>query len=317
VVTDEGLSAALAMPQRSRGQVVLARQRFLAETGVITTELPATSRTVVAAPDGMLWDPSAGLVEPLLRALRRTPWVRPATLEALLAADPSEVRRDRRGYGAEQRAAELPESFVQRIADTQQELTTFGAILDDPTGQTEPYAAALLRAGSAAWRLDPGTGGLLLRRTEDQLSSETEQVRVISKGTVTFSGERGSVPVTVANDLDRAVTVGLRLVGQPEARLESADVEAVEIGPGRKASVEVEALVVGGGPLPVDVQLLTPEGEPYGPPVRIELRSTAYARAAAWVAGGAFLLLAVFVGTGVARRVRTSARARGSGTVSP
>ncbi|MEZ5117442.1 MAG: DUF6049 family protein [Candidatus Nanopelagicales bacterium] len=307
ILTDSGLTAALSMPQRTRGQVLLARQAFLAQTAMVTLELPSTPRTVVAAPSSPRWNPNASLVREILATVENAPWITPTSLETLIAARPSEVRRARKGYG-DGRKSELPPAFLARIADAQEELARFADVVDDPAGLTEPFSAALIRCESSAWRQEPRTGDDLLRRVEDELAADIDRVRVLSRGTVTFSGDRGVVPVTIANDLDRSVTVGLRLVGIPPLRLESEPVTDLTLAPGRKTSVEVDARVVGSGTVDVAVQLTTPQGQPYGAPVAMELRSTAYARAAGWVIAAAGVALVVIVVVGTVRRIRAATR---------
>ncbi|MDI1289829.1 MAG: DUF6049 family protein, partial [bacterium] len=136
-------------------------------------------------------------------------------------------------------------------------------------------------------------------------------VHVLSTGTITFSGDNGRVPITISNDLDRSVTVGLRLTGQPPLRLESEPLANIRIDAGKMASVDIDARVVGGDPLTVEVQLLDAEQVSYGKPALISVSSTAYARAAAWVVAVAFIAILVFVVVGVTRRIR-KARASGS-----
>jgi hypothetical protein len=55
--------------------------------------------------------------------------------------------------------------------------------------------------------------------------------------------------------------------------------------------------------LNTDVQLLTPDGQNFGSPAQIQLESTAYAQAAAWVIAAAFIAIIVFVVVGVTRRI--------------
>jgi hypothetical protein len=76
------------------------------------------------------------------------------------------------------------------------------------------------------------------------------------------------------------------------------------------ASVDIDARVIGGDPLHVDVQLLTPEMAPYGRPASIELLSTAYSRAAAWVVAAAFVAIVIFVVVGVTRRIHKARSTR-------
>lgn len=312
ILADPGLSEVLALPQGTASDVVIARQRFLAETALVASTLPAdqSERTLVVAPPSPRWDPAASLVAPLLRATRTAPWLAPSTLEDVLGAPVSSTSRKRGGYGQKAKDAELSPGYMQSIARVTARLASFTSIIDDPTGISEPYSAALLRAESAAWRTDLPGGRRLITDIGDQLSGEMSLVRVLSTGTITFSGDNGRVPITISNDLDRSVTVGLKLTGQPPLRLESEPLANIRIEAGRMASVDINARVIGGDPLTVEVQLLDAEQLAYSKPALISVSSTAYARAAAWVVAVAFIAILVFVLVGVTRRIRKAQASR-------
>ena len=312
VLTDPGLTAVLDLPQRSASDIVLARQRFLAETAAAAQSLPAdqAARSFVVAPSSVRWEPTAALLAPLLRATREARWLAPQQLEQLLAEPAPSASRQRGGYGPRARASELSPEYVDRIARTSRDLDAFTSVIDDPTGISEPFAEALLRAESSGWRTEPELGTRLLASVTEGVATETARVRVLSEGTVTFSGDTGKVPVTITNELDRSVTVGLVLRGNPQLRLSSEPLTGIRIEAGRMASVDIDARVVGGDPLEVDVQLLGPEGEDYGRPASITLASTAYARAAAGVVAAAFVAIVIFVIVGVTRRIRKAHAAR-------
>jgi len=225
-------------------------------------------------------------------------------LTDLLEGTSNPLRRDRGGYGRKAEAAELSSMYLTQVRAASEELAAFTSVLDNPIGISDVYASALLRSVSSAWRTEPERGEELLASTRDQLTAQVDQVRVLSEGTVTFSGDTGRVPVTIENNLDRSVTVGVQLRASPSLRLESAPLEGITVEPGRKVSVDLEARVVGGNTLPVRVQLLTPDGSRFGTPARIDVASTAYARAAAWVVAIAFVAIVVFVVVGVIRRIR-------------
>ena len=303
ILLDSGLTNALGARQRTKGEVVLARQRFLAETAIIAVEPDAPlGRILAVGPAEIRWHPDANLLESLLRATSQAPWLQPANLEELRRAP--RVPRKRATYGTGIVAAELDAQFMGRIKAAQSRLDRITAILDDPSTVGPPYAAALLRAQSSAWRGEPSVGDELLDSINAGLLERTTSVRVLSAGTVIFSGDSGRVPVTIANDGDQGVTVGLALVGQPGVRLESQPLNGIRVEPGKKVSVDLEARVIGGEPLSVSVQILTPSGARYGSPATISLVSTAYSRAAGWVVAVAFAALAVFVVIGIIRRIR-------------
>jgi hypothetical protein len=312
VLSDADLTDLLSKPQRTPSDIIAIRQQFLAQTALMATSLPTdqVSRSVVVAPASVRWDPTANLLLPLLRATRSAPWLSPMPLGRLLDAPVSSTSRQRGGYGPKAKAAELPPSYMARVRRATKQLDAFTAIVDDPTGLSEPFSAALVRTESAAWRTNLETGQQLLSQTADELGQRMASVRVLSTGTITFSGDTGRVPVTIANDLDRSVTVGLALQGNPALRLSSAPLANIQIQPGKMASVDIDARVIGGDPLTVDVQLLTPDLAPYGRPATIQLVSTAYSRAAAWVVAAAFVAILVFVVVGVTRRIHKARTAR-------
>lgn len=312
VLTDPGLVRVLGLPQGTAADVVTARQQFLAETATAALTLQeagAGGGTLVAAPPSVRWTATASLATPLLRAMRTAPWLRPVTLSELLAAPIPDSGRRRAGYGERAREQELNRRYVASLARTNTALATFTSIIDNPLGVTEPFSEALLRASSSAWRSQPSIGTELLDSIQADLAEQTGKVRVLSQGTITLSGDSGRVPVTIANDLDRSVTVGVQLRSRPGLRLSSQPVEGIRIEAGRMASVELDARVVGGDPLAVEVQLIGPDGQDYGRPATITLASTAYARAAAWVVALAFVAIVIFVVVGVVRRIHKVRRA--------
>ncbi|CAB4870792.1 unannotated protein [freshwater metagenome] len=307
VLVDQGLSAALGARQLTEAEIVLARQRFLAETALIAVEPDAKpNRILAAAPSDIRWHPAPSLVSALLRATEQAPWLRPASLEALRRAE--RVPRTRVPYGSDGISSELAGTYMAKVVAAQTRVDRLASILDDPATVAPAYLSSILRAQSTGWRSQPATGLALISDINIGITGRIAAVHVLSSGRVIFSGDSGRVPVTIANDGEQSVTIGVGLVGEPAARLESTPLTGITVDPGRKVSVDLSARVVGGEPLTVEVQLLTPSGAPYGVPGEISLVSTAYSRAAAWVMGAAFLAIAAFVVVGIGRRIRGSRR---------
>ena len=73
---------------------------------------------------------------------------------------------------------------------------------------------------------------------------------------------------------------------------------------------EIEARIIGDGPLNTSVRVTSSNGKRLALPATVTLASAAYARAAGWVVLVAFLALAVFVVVGVTRRIRKAHTAR-------
>jgi len=309
VLIDPGLSRTLGLNQSSQSNAILMRQRFLAETALMSQLIPedAPSRMIVAGPRDIRWNPSPEALNTLLGATGSVSWLKSASVSDLLTETSTAISRKRGGYGSKSQKAELPSAYLKKVQRVSDQLSALTAVLDNPSGITRAYAEAILRAQSSAWRVDPATGEELVSSIATSLQDQTDKVYALSQGTITLSGESGLVPVTIANDLDRSVTIGVQLRGNPSARLESEPLYEITIEPGKKVSVELEAVVVGGRTLSAGVQLLTPEGQEFGRAAQIELVSTAYARAAGWVIGAAFIAIVLFVVIGITRRVHKAA----------
>ena len=305
VLVDPGLSATLSLNQSSQSNAILMRQRFIADTALMSQLIreDAPSRMIVAGPRDIRWNPSPEALSALLGATGSVPWLQSASLSDLLAENSTTIARKRGGYGPKSQKAELPSAYLKKVQRASDELAALTAVLDNPLGITRPYAEAILRAQSSAWRVDPATGEELISSITASLQDQTDKVYALSQGTITLSGESGLVPVTIANNLDRSVTIGVQLRGDPSARLKSDPLYEITIEPGKKVSVELEVTIVGGRTLSAGVQLLTPEGQKFGRVAQIELVSTAYARAAGWVIGAAFVAILLFVVVGITRRV--------------
>jgi hypothetical protein len=304
VLIDSGLRAALSMPESTRAERMQARQRFLAETAAIALEDPTIARTVIAGPGNPRWRGDERLLRELLAAVRVAPWVDFVTLGDVLDAPASTIPRSRAPYGPRERENELTREYVDAIVRAQDSLALVRQVVANPVDITEPIAGALLRSGSTAWRGRPATGVELLDSIQSDLDADIARVSVVSRGTVTFSGDTGRIPITVANDFDRPVTVGLRVEGSPIARLQAEPLEPLQIEAGRRASLEVPVRIIGGEPLPVTVHLITDEGADFGASTTLRLQTTAYSRAALWVSVGAAVLLVLLVIGDIARRAR-------------
>ncbi len=304
VAFDPEISALVSGTRRGLDPVV-RRQTALAEIAMMTLELPTTARALVLAP-GMRWSPAAaGVTGEVLAAVAAAPYARPARLDELLAAPPSDVERTRTDYPAAARRAELSPEYLALVAAARRDLSGLRQVAPDATGgSVSDLESALTRSESAAWRDDRSSGRRLVRDTNAQIQGDIEQVRLLSTAPVTLPGESGVIPVTVGNDLDRPARVGVRLVGAPSVRFEADDVETVTLAPGQKITLEVTARVIGTGPVEVAAVLLTPEGTRFGRPVTFEVRSAAYARAAQWVVIALFGILVVLLGANFVRRRR-------------
>ncbi len=306
ILLDTGLRESLSMRQQTSTQILLARQRFLAELAFVAMEAPDIPRTLIAGPSSPRWDSSGALLRDLLRVVHTTSWIDPVPLDEVLADAPSAIPRTTAPYVG--KSLELPAYYFSRIKQAQDTLASLSTVLADPTSLTEPALATLLRAESMAWTFRINDGEALIDSVDSALNNTQNSIRVIGRNDVILSGDTGSIPVTIANDLDQQVTVGLRLLGTPSARLVAETVTDIVIEPGKRASVVVPVRVVGSDAVQVSVQLLDGNDTQFGVSSAMQLKTTAYSRAARWFTVGAAVLLALMVLFDIYRRVRQRRR---------
>jgi len=289
------------------GGTRLAEQRFLVETAMITAERQE-SRSVVITPPRR-WAPDPAYAAAVLADTAEVPWLTPTTVPDVLREPVPAGARTSLTYPERAGAAELSPGYLDGVDRIRGSLRQFRSILTNDAA-TAPIQLALLRAESAAWRDDPGVGVALRNRTGRYLTGLRDQVRVTAGGVVTLTSSSGTIPVTIANDLDQPVRVQLRLDAKDRARLVTDATDVQQIAGKRRQTIQVHAEARTSGQFPVYVTLLTPDGESLGPRVELLVRSTAYGRVALGITGTAFGVLLLAVGARLSRRAMRARRTR-------
>ena len=303
LLTDRQLGRTLSRPLGTAADRSRAKQEFLADTALITLELPMEPRSVIAAPPP-LWDPPAAWLARLLKAVAKAPWV--TLVDVSTVADAPPVPRTDLGYGPIQQRRELPQEYVARLRSLDEELDRLARIVIDPAGYGETFALALQRGGSTLWRPDDSGRTIFLDSLASQIQQQKRKVRVVSSGTVTLAGDSGVVPLTIANDLDRPVSVGVQLATQNPITLQYTPVDPIRIDAQEKAGVEVPVRVIGSQPMTVTVVLTDDEGRVYDDSATLDLRSTAASRIAIVVTVTGGIALVILVSLNLFRRRRNS-----------
>lgn len=295
----------------------LAEQRFIVETAMIAAELPSQSRTLLIAPPRDADVAQAGLAAAMIADTGRLPWLCPVPLADVAAArercatlpddqGPAPAEERAAGSAPDDRSGELSPAFLERLAAVRLAADQFTeAVLVDGTDEATATRARLLRASgraaSAAWRDAPADGRRMLELLEADVSNLRNQVRLVSKP-VLLTGESGTLQLLVQNELDQPVNVGVRLDETSAARL-SSSATGVQVIPARNATqipIRVEPRT--SGRFVVLATLVDEDGNAFGSPVRLDVRSTQYGRVALAVTGVAAAVLLVAAGFRITRR---------------
>jgi uncharacterized protein DUF6049 len=306
LLSDDVLSG-LTTPAPGAAALVSARQRFLAETAMITGELPTSPRTVLVAPPRH-WLPRADYLGPLLDTLQRAPWVRMESLDGMRNRQPP-VATPRRplSYPDSARRSELSASILAATQRLQRSARRLAAIL--PAGQAPgDVQRAVERGASSAWRTRPRAGARFVSASQSQVSGQLDKVHIISRDLVTLSSKRGTIPVTVANDLDQPVSIRLTVTPQNGARLSVDQPAPRRIEAGRKVTIEVRASARSNGVALANARLRTPDGRALGPALALRVRATNYGTISVVVTLLALALLFVTAAVRIVRRARAARR---------
>jgi hypothetical protein len=141
----------------------------------------------------------------------------------------------------------------------------------------------------------------MLRLLQEDVAGLRRKVRLVSEPVI-LTGGSGVLQLSVQNELDQPVNVGVRLDETSSARLSSADT-GVQVVPARfSTQIEVQVEPQTSGRFVVQATLVDEEGRAFGDPVALDVRSTQYGRVALGVTGVAAAVLMVAAGARITRR---------------
>jgi hypothetical protein len=301
LVGDALLSAALGDPRAHSAPVEWA-QRVLAETAVTWLERPNSSEPrgiLLAPPQG--WRPSGSFFRALVRGLGAATWLRlqpAATLAGGVPQGPVEGERRLATVTRDDQQRGLPAGYLDRVAQTRSELDSFRRAVGSEVSRADgSLDRDLLVAESSDWRPAAARvrGRGYIGAVRQNIGSVYRRVEV---GTtpVTLTARRGTIPIAVTNNSAERVTIVLRLTS-PKVDLPAAS-EPYVLEPRRRTTKLLEVGTRATGTFPIQVDVLTPDGEVEIASGEIRLTSTAFNRVALALTGGAAALLLVWWAVG-------------------
>jgi uncharacterized protein DUF6049 len=289
LVGDPTLAAALTDPRAATRPAEWA-QRVLAETAVAWLERPNSSDPrgiLLAPPQG--WRPAPAFFRALVRGLGAAPWLRlqPATeLADDVPQGPAEGERRLATVTAADVAAGLPRSYLLQVERVRSGLASFRRAVGNDYRPAGNFDHDLLVAESSDWRPPSARarGRSFLRAVDRGIKGIYRRISVAATP-VTLTARRGTIPVTVANDSDEQVTVVLRLTS-PKVDLPAAS-DPFVLEPRRRTTQLLPVGTRATGTFPIQVEVLTPDGQVAIARGEVRLTSTAFNRVALALTGGA------------------------------
>ncbi|SDY23001.1 hypothetical protein SAMN05661080_02772 [Modestobacter sp. DSM 44400] len=314
LVADDALGDVVATAATHPGGPRLAEQRYLAELGVLTTQLaadaPASPQSVLVVPPRAV-DADPETTAAMIGDTVTQPWLGAASLSDLSAGPATDAgtlsTTDAPAGDA------LPRDGLTQIAETTAVRDDFAAaVAGDADTALAGYDAAIARAGSAAWRGDPAAFDAATDDLRATVADLRAQVGLLAPADGTYSLASSDAPLvlTVQNDLPFAVQVRLQLRARGNVGFSADDSGVTTLEPLSRTTVRVPTSVQQSGSFAVTAVLTTPAGGPLGEPVQLQVKSTAYGTVTLVITVGAAVLLGLLF----LRRLVRFLRGRRGGT---
>jgi hypothetical protein len=178
-----------------------------------------------------------------------------------------------------------------------------GRITPDSSDVDAGHARDIAHVLGVRWR-DLRTEGLAAARAaERRAKRDLARISIESPDAVTLSSSKGSFPITISNDTDHPVRVGVQ-IGSSNPSLSVPDSDPVDIAAGERHTVTVAIDMSQQSSATLTAAMITPGGESFGDPAVFNVRSSRVG-AALWVA---ISVAAAFVVIALARRFRRKPR---------
>ncbi len=277
--------------------------RVVAESAALARAAPAGADAdlLLAPPAG--WDVDPGAAAPVLATVLASPWVSPRTLGDLAARPAATTQRASAASGP---ASALPDDGVATVVSSLQRARAGASALTAPGPYLDAVEASAVSAVSAAWTDDLPAWWSGVEELSASATAIDRDVRVVEGSAITVLSAQVDLPVTVVNDLDRAVDVTVSL-DSSSPRLQPGGEQPISgLGPGDRQRVLVPVRAVASGDVTAQVVLRADDGTPIGSPatLRVRVRADWESRGTAVAAGVVVLVLLV----GVVRTVRRNRR---------
>lgn len=305
VISDSALTAGGPDPA-SAGSALQVRQRFAAETSLLAATGSGPITVVASVPRAADNDGSttAGLLEGMT-----LPWITPRTLDEVVTA-PRTGTAAAAPPAPSRATSTLTGGRLDQVKKLSGSIDVFTSLLANPDGAADNLYVALLRATSLGWR---GSGreaqtftGYHQRAIDGQLGKVHLVRPNVTQGSnreikVNLSGSSGRFPLTVANELDQSVRIGIRVQAVNRSDLRFEPLTTVIVKAKGKATFNIEASAEQNGLIRARAQVVSAAGQPVGPPQDLVVQAAEYG-SVGWILVGA--AVALLFGTSLVRIYR-------------
>jgi Family of unknown function (DUF6049) len=304
VATDTGIESFLQGDEPP----ALRAAHLLGALAVIQAEQPSLPRAVAFA-NPSNWDPSDQFVTAVLAGLRANPFVRPVTVDTLLAETPPSTIDDapdgdpvvRTLAPATVRKAPVKAgNYYQGLLDR----NAIAALFGNSDAHVAHADRTLLSVLSA--NLENPAGRRLAR---DQLHAIGQSgrdflslIHAPEQSTITLTSSEAKIPLTFRNDADQRVPIHIALASDKLVFPDGTD-RHVTLEPGKNQTVRIAVETRSSGTFPLTMTVTTEGGLPIQTS-EVTVRSSFVSGVGVFLTVGAILFLALWWGWDIRRRRR-------------
>ena len=270
--------------------VVSLRQRIMSESALailLSAIDPSRKADAIALVDPN-WDPGTDWAAGKLSVAFRSPWISGASLDTLLFRPLDAVEGSLPATAGASPLSRAQQDAAARIRSQAQSLNS---ILADNSASQVKYDQDTASAIGVRWRQNRGTGLAIARSAASRAEHELSKITIDGPQSVTLSSSSGKFPLTISNDTNSAIEVGVRLESSNPA-LTIPDISPTTIDAGERHTLNVNVDVGEQGSTYLSAHLISSEGKSVGVPAVFRVRSSAVG-AVLWVAIGLAALLVV------------------------
>ncbi len=279
----------------SKSNTGMYQAAFAGDLLITALEQPSVDRFIIVMPNTNQNGITNSKFRDAISGLR-APWITMERLENF--RDQPVGGRNRKDVT--NRLSKVSKKLVNFVQETKHGLAS---LITGAIEETQLDFAIMRLANSSADNLSKSQ---LQKQTHKYLDRLNNAVRIMTSGSVVFPSESAKVPITVRNDLSVPIRIRILATGVPAVRVIPETVEDMQIAPGRRKSIEIPTRLIGTDTAFLQLQIVDVAGKRIGNPIAIEVSSSAYAQAAAWVIGAAFALLLLFALRNTLKRIRSS-----------
>lgn len=263
--------------------VVELRQKVLADAGLAVLEraIDAESRADAVVMVDPQWNPGANSAAGNLSAAFDSPFTRGVGLDSILT-------RPLAAY-----AGNVPTTAKNRPLSSKQlslaaEIVSAGSVLSSAISRPGDVDAELAQKVAGVlgvhWRSDRATGEAVAAARLRQTRAELDKISIESPPAVTLSSSKGGFPLTILNDSDSEITVGVDLESSNPALTVPA-IKPVTVGAGERHTLTVTVDLGSQRTAYLTATLKTVDGKDIGMPATFKVRSSSIG-VVLWVAMG-------------------------------